>query len=40
MARFMKYVYWLYALIFVLVLVAAVLSAFGYFEHEFMDPGM
>jgi hypothetical protein len=40
MAKFMKYFSWLYALIFAVIIVLAVISIFGGFSHPFMDPGM
>ena len=40
MARLMKFFYVVYAIVFVLIVLAAVYSAFGGFEHGFMDPGM
>ena len=40
MAKFMKYVWYLYALIFVIIILGAVLSFFGFFSHEYMDPAM
>lgn len=40
MARFLKAVYWIYALIFVLVVIVGIASVFGFFDHQFMDPGV
>ena len=40
MSRFVTLLYLVYALIFVAVLVLAVISLFGGFENELIDPGM
>lgn len=40
MARFMKIFALVYAIVFVAIVLLALYSAFGGFEHEFMDPGL
>ncbi len=38
MAKFMRFLYMLYGLIFVVLIAVAIYSFFGGFSHEFMDP--
>jgi hypothetical protein len=39
-AKFMKYVYWLYALVLVVLIGIAVYTLLGGFTHEYIDPAM
>jgi hypothetical protein len=36
----MTLVYWVYALLLLVLIVGAIVSLFGGFGHEYMDPGM
>jgi hypothetical protein len=40
MAKFMKYVWYIYALVLVVLIGLAVFTFFGGFAHEYMDPAM
>lgn len=40
MDKVMKYFSWLYAAILLGLVLVAVISLFGGFSHDFLDPGM
>ena len=40
MAKFMKYVWYVYALVLVLLIGLAVYTLLGGFAHDYMDPAM
>ena len=40
MIGFTKLIYWIYAAVFLGVIVLLVLSFAGVFSHDYMDPGM
>lgn len=38
--KVVKYAYWLYAAVLLVLIVVAVVSFAGGFSHDFLDPGM
>ena len=39
-AKFMKYAWYVYALVLVVLIGLAVLNIFGFFAHDYIDPAM